>query len=185
MGKELNMVKKDTVDYERNVKELKKKTLNDRCTYLSRQIAKSEEELQRKRRILDMAGVLEATEKDIDDIKTSTSNGFTVMREPDWLRIKPLLKSLNAMKAERKELLKMLKEFEEASTAKENQSLRDEAVSLAKENARLEKELQQVQKFMENTMIDHKPISEIYEETKREEAAKHRDDWIPSTYNER
>ena len=103
MGKELNMVKKDTVDYERNVKELKKKTLNDRCTYLSRQIAKSEEELQRKRRILDMAGVLEATEKDIDDIKTSTSNGFTVMREPDWLRIKPLLKSLNAMKAERKE----------------------------------------------------------------------------------
>ena len=82
-----------------------------------------------------MAGVLEATEKDIDDIKTSTSNGFTVMREPDWLRIKPLLKSLNAMKAERKELLKMLKEFEEASTAKENQSLRDEAASLAKENA--------------------------------------------------
>ena len=107
------------------------------------------------------------------------------MREPDWLRIKPLLKSLNAMKAERKELLKMLKEFEEASTAKENQSLRDEAASLAKENARLEKELQQVQKFMENTMIDHKPISEIYEETKREEAAKHREDWIPSTYNER
>lgn len=185
MGKELNMVKKDTVDYERNVKELKKKTLNDRCTYLSRQIAKSEEELQRKRRILNMAGVLEATEKDIDDIKTSTSNGFTVMREPDWLRIKPLLKSLNAMKAERKELLKMLKEFEEASTAKENQSLRDEAASLAKENARLEKELQQVQRFMENTMIDHKPISEIYEETKREEAAKHRDDWIPSAYNER
>ena len=84
-----------------------------------------------------------------------------------------------------KELLKMLKEFEEASTAKENQSLRDEAASLAKENARLEKELQQVQKFMENTMIDHKPISEIYEETKREEAAKHREDWIPSTYNER
>lgn len=38
---------------------------------------------------------------------------------------------------------------------------------------------------MENTMIDHKPISEIYEETKREEAAKHRDDWIPSAYNER
>lgn len=38
---------------------------------------------------------------------------------------------------------------------------------------------------MENTMIDHKPISEIYEETKREEAEKHRDDWIPSAYNER
>ena len=56
---------------------------------------------------------------------------------------------------------------------------------LAKENARLEKELQQVQRFMENTMIDHKPISEIYEETKREEAEKHRDDWIPSAYNER
>lgn len=185
MGKELNMVKKDTVDYERNVKELKKKTLNERCAYLARQISKSEEELQRKRRILNMAGVLEATEKGIDNIKTSTSNGFTVMREPDWLRIKPLLKSVNAMKAERKELLKMLKEFEETSTVKENQTLRDEAASLAKENARLEKELQHVQQFMENTMIDNKTISEIYEENRQEEAAKHRDEWLPSTYNDR
>ena len=88
------MVKKDTVDYERNVKELKKKTLNDRCAYLARQISKSEEELERKQRILKMAGMAEKAEKEIDDIQTSTSNGYTVMRETDWLRVKPLLKSI-------------------------------------------------------------------------------------------
>lgn len=185
MGKELNMVKKDTVDYERNVKELKKKTLNDRCAYLARQISKSEEELERKQRILKMTGMAEKAEKEIDDIQTSTSNGYTVMRETDWLRVKPLIKSINAMKAERKELLKMLKEFEETSTAKENQSLKDEAAKLAKENERLERELQSVQRFMEQTRIDDRPIAEFYEESKKEQATKHHDEWLASTYNDR
>lgn len=185
MGKELNMVKKDTVDYERNVKELKKKTLNDRCAYLARQISKSEEELERKQRILKMAGIAEKAEKEIDDIQTSTSNGYTVMRETDWLRVKSLLKSINAMKSERKELLKMLKEFEETSTVKENQSLKDEAAKLAKENERLERELQNVQRFMEQTRIDDRPIAEFYEESKKEQTAKHHDEWLASTYNDR
>ena len=185
MGKELNMVKKDTVDYERNVKELKKKTLNDRCAYLARQISKSEEELERKQRILKMAGITEKAEKEIDDIQTSTSNGYTVMRETDWLRVKPLLKSINAMKSERKELLKMLKEFKETSTVKENQSLKDEAAKLAKENERLERELQNVQRFMEQTRIDNRPIAEFYEESKKEQTAKHHDEWLASTYNDR
>lgn len=185
MGKELNMVKKDTVDYERNVKELKKKTLNDRCAYLTRQIAKSEEELERKQRILRMAGMAEKAEQEIDDIKTTTSNGYTVMRETDWLRVKPLMKSVNAMKAERKELLMMLKEFEERSTAEENQSLKDEAARLAQENERLERELHNVQRFMEQTRIDDRPIAEFYEESKKEQTAKHHDEWLASTYNER
>ena len=83
------------------------------------------------------------------------------MRETDWLRVKPLLKSINAMKSERKELLKMLKEFKETSTVKENQSLKDEAAKLAKENERLERELQNVQRFMEQTRIDNRPIAEF------------------------
>ena len=87
-------------------------------------------------------------------------------------------------KHEKKELLGlMLQCFPEMNIQDENIVIYES--NIFNLNARLEKELQQVQRFMENTMIDHKPISEIYEETKREEAAKHRDDWIPSTYNER
>ena len=107
------------------------------------------------------------------------------MRETDWLRVKPLLKSINAMKSERKELLKMLKEFKETSTVKENQSLKDEAAKLAKENERLERELQNVQRFMEQTRIDDRPIAEFYEESKKEQTAKHHDEWLASTYNDR
>ena len=132
-----------------------------------------------------MAGVAEKAEKEIDDIQTSTSNGYTVMREIDWLRVKPLIKSINAMKAERKEVLKMLKEFEETSTAKENQSLKDEAAKLAKENERLERELQNIQRFMEQTRIDDRPIADFYEENKKEQSAKHHDEWLASTYNDR
>lgn len=185
MGIQLNMVKKDTVDYERNVKELKKKTLNDRCNYLTKEISRAEEELERKQRILKMAGMGEKAEKDIDNIKTSTSNGFTVMREPDWLQVKPLLKSIKAMRAERKELLQMIKDFEHSNTAKENQTLREQAEQLAKENAKLEKELQNVQRFMQTTRLHDQPIIEIYEEDKRRQAAAHRDDWKESMYNDR
>ena len=66
MGKELNMVKKDTVDYERNVKELKKKTLNERCAYLARQISRSEEELARKERVLKTLEKSEKAKENID-----------------------------------------------------------------------------------------------------------------------
>lgn len=185
MGIQLNMVKKDTVDYERNVKELKKKTLNDRCNYLTKEISRAEEELERKQRILKMAGMGEQAEKDIDNIETSTSNGFTVMREPDWLQVKPLLKSIKAMRVERKELLQMIKDFEHSNTAKENQTLREQAEQLAKENAKLEKELQNVQRFMQTTRLHDQPIIEIYEEDKRRQAAAHRDDWKESMYNDR
>ena len=102
--------KKDTVDYERNVKELKKKTLNERCAYLARQISRSEEELARKERVLKTLEKSEKAKENIDNIKTSTSNGYTIISNADWLQVKPLIKSIAAMKTERAELIKMLKE---------------------------------------------------------------------------
>lgn len=153
MGKELNMVKKDTVDYERNVKELKKKTLNERCAYLARQISRSEEELARKERVLKTLEKSEKAKENIDNIKTSTSNGYTIISNADWLQVKPLIKSIAAMKTERAELIKMLKEFENANTVKENQDLRSQAEQLAKENQVLEKELEKVKQFMEETEV--------------------------------
>ena len=50
---------------EYNVKELKKKTLNERCAYLARQISRSEEELARKERVLK---TLEKSEKAKENI---------------------------------------------------------------------------------------------------------------------
>lgn len=63
MGKELIWSKKIRSITRENVKELKKKTLNDRCAYLARQISKSEEELERKQRILKMTGMAEKQKK--------------------------------------------------------------------------------------------------------------------------
>ena len=57
------------------------------------------------------------------------------------------------MKTERAELIKMLKEFENTNTAKENQDLRSQAEQLAKENQVLEKELEKVKQFMEETEV--------------------------------
>ena len=57
------------------------------------------------------------------------------------------------MKTERAELIKMLKEFENTNTVKENQDLRSQAEQLAKENQVLEKELEKVKQFMEETEV--------------------------------
>ena len=83
------------------------------------------------------------------------------------------------------QLLQMIKDFEHSNTAKENQTLREQAEQLAKENAKLEKELQNVQRFMQTTRLHDQPIIEIYEEDKRRQAAAHRDDWKESMYNDR
>ena len=61
----------------------------------------------------------------------------------------------------------------------------DYLIKLAKENERLERELQNVQRFMEQTRIDDRPIAEFYEESKKEQTAKHHDEWLASTYNDR
>ena len=54
-----------------------------------------------------------------------------------------------------------------------------------KENERLERELQNIQRFMEQTRIDNRPIAEFYEESKKEQTVKHHDEWLASTYNDR
>lgn len=177
MGKELNMVKKDTVDYERNVKELKKKTLNERCAYLARQISRSEEELARKERVLKTLEKSEKAKENIDNIKTSTSNGYTIISNADWLQVKPLIKSIAAMKTERAELIKMLKEFENTNTAKENQDLRSQAEQLAKENQVLEKELEKVKQFMEETEVGSGlTVMDLYTMNREAEKEKMRQD---------
>ena len=177
MGKELNMVKKDTVDYESNVKELKKKTLNERCAYLARQISRSEEELARKERVLKTLEKSEKAKENIDNIKTSTSNGYTIISNADWLLVKPLIKSIAAMKTERAELIKMLKEFENTTTAKENQDLRSQAEQLAKENQVLEKELEKVKQFMEETEVGSGlTVMDLYTMNREAEIEKMRQD---------
>ena len=95
----------------------------------------------------------ESGKENIDNIKTSTSNGYTIISNADWLQVKPLIKSIAAMKTESAELIKMLKEFENTNTAKENQDLRSQAEQLAKENQVLEKELEKVKQFMEETEV--------------------------------
>lgn len=173
MGKELNMVKKDTVDYERNVKELKKKTLNERCAYLAKQISISEEEIKRKQRIVALSEKRAAAEADIDNIKTTTSNGYTLINTVDWLKIKPLIRSVNAMKAERAELLNIIKEFENTNVTKENIDLKSQAEKLSKENEQLEGELNKLKYFMETTEIEGGySLMEAYEmnQKKMEEA---------------
>ena len=173
MGKELDMVKKDTVDYERNVKELKRKTLNERCVYLNKEIARCEEELERKVRILKSFEASQKAAEEIDDIKTTTSNGFTLMREPDWLRVKPLIRSIKAMQAERRELREMLDKFANTNTAQENARLSEQASALMQDNERLERELHDVQRFMDTTEIDGVPLSELYEQHQEERRQNH------------
>ena len=66
---------------------------------------------------------------------------------------KKKIRKLHDEYAERAELIKMLKEFENTNTAKENQDLRSQAEQLAKENQVLEKELEKVKQFMEETEV--------------------------------
>lgn len=169
MGIPLDMVRKDTVDYERNVKELKKKTLNERCAYLSKEIARTEEQLKRRQQILGIADAAEQAGQRIDDIRVSSSNGFTVMRDSDWKYIQPFVKAISTMRAERDELKKALAEFEQSNLTEENQSLQEQAEQLAKENEKLEQELQHVKRFMEQTKVKDVPLSKLYEQQRRKE----------------
>lgn len=164
MGKELHMVKKDTVDYERNVKELKKKTLNARCVYLARQISKAEEELERKRAVLNVADkAIEAGK--VDNARVVSSNGFTVMKDEEWVQIQNQLRFINSMKAERKEIRKVLNEFENKNDAAEIDDLRQQSEQLMRQNQKLSAELQRVQQFMANTEIEKgKSLMDLYYE---------------------
>lgn len=162
MGKEIHMVKTETVDYERNVKELKKKTLNQRCAQLAKEINKTEEALERKKASL--RTVSKAVDATNIDIKTSSTNGFTVMRDSDWAYIQNQLKFINAMKTERREIKKELEALEETNLAVENQYLSKKSNELETQNKRLKTQLSHIQEFMEHTEI--KPgltIMEYYE----------------------
>lgn len=147
MGKELHMVRQDTVDYERNVKELKKKTLNAKCAALTKQIAKEEEILERKKRVLN--AMSKAMDAETVDIRTSSSNGLTVIKTEDWGKIQEQLRFINAMKKERQEVLKMIKDFESDNNASKAADYQEQAERLMKENEKMEKEIQNLTRFIE------------------------------------
>ena len=88
-----------------------------------------------------------------------------------------MIKSIAAMKTERAELIKMLKEFENTNTAKENQDLRSQAEQLAKENQVLEKELEKVKQFMEETEVGSGlTVMDLYTMNREAEKEKMRQD---------
>lgn len=164
MGKELHMVRQDTVDYERNVKELKKKTLNERCAYLARQITKEQEKLDKTK--AEINALAKAAETDgVSNIKVSTSDGLTVMRESDWKKIQAQLRFINAMKAERKEIYSMLKEFENTSSVEQAETYKQQAQQLMRENEKMDSELSSIKLFMEHTENeDGKTLMDMYKE---------------------
>lgn len=161
MGKELHMVRKETVDYERNVKELKKKTLNQRCAYLAKAINKTEEQLVRKRAVLEALSKSAENMQDIQ-VKTTSSNGLTVMKNQDWEYIQEQLRLINRLKSERREIIKMLKDFEKNNNAVENENLSHEVERLARDNMELSSELQHIHNFMDNMQIDGITMTELY-----------------------
>lgn len=163
MGIKLNMVKQETVDYERNVKELKKKTLNEKYARLSREIIKTEEQLERKKYVL--AAVTKAADDAKVDIKTSSSRGYTVMKDSDWRYVQEQLKLAKVLKTERQEVLKAMRDLEESNSAKENDMLKLQVHELEKENLTLEQEKELMEQFMSNTELRHgKSVMEAFKE---------------------
>lgn len=149
MGKELHMVRKETVDYERNIKELKKKTLNQQYAQLSREINKVQEELQRKKASLNI--VMKASDAASIHINTSSSNGYTVMKDSDWEYIQSQLKLTLALKAERQAVLAEMRELENGNVSRENDKLKDAMFEIKKELNQLKKENEKMKMFMKNT----------------------------------
>ncbi len=167
MGKQLHMVRQETVDYERNVKELKKKTLNQKYVQLSREINKAQEELYRKKAALNaVTTAIDATNLNIN---VSSSNGYTVMKNSDWEYIQSQLKLTQVLKAERKSVLEEMHKLENGNTSKENDNLKIEISAMKKELNQLKKENKKMKDFMENTEVnDGVRVIEIFNNEKHE-----------------
>lgn len=172
MGKEIHMVQKDTVDYERNVKTLKKKTLNRQCAYLSREIAKAEEELERKRAALNaVSRAAEAADR--VTVKSSSSNGYTVVRDNDFKLLLQQTRYVAAMKEERRQMKKMLEEFEKTSSTEKYQDLEQEAAKLKLENEKMRKKLEHFSEFMATSEKRYgQDLSKDFDEFEKEQRKK-------------
>lgn len=173
LGHEVHMVRAETVDYERNVKELKKKTLNQHVRNLKRDIAELEEEIGRKQKtlhILDTA--VEALDSDGPDYQTASANGITMMRDETWTVIKNKLRLLRSFQTEQEELKRQLSELEKENHTRENMELKTEKEELQDENMQLqeklsllEAEVQERAMFMEEFRLeDGKTIEQLYQE---------------------
>lgn len=166
MGIPLNIVKKENVDYERNVKQLKKQTLNKQCSELSRRIRIAQEELDRKKR------AIRALETAIDtpvDVRVTSSNGYAVMKDTEWEKVQAQLKSLKALRSERRLVWKELDALEKENDTKKNQSvldenerLRQQVDSLARENRAIKLEVMDLREFMEDTFVHGRSVMDLY-----------------------
>lgn len=173
MNKEVHMVRQETVDYERNVRELKKKTLNQKCADLAKQISRSEEQLERN--LTALAAVSKAAEGAKEaKIKVTSHNGFTVMRDEDWRNIQRQMKEINALRAERREVRRALEEFRDANKERENQELRKQNDELLKDNDQMKNELAELKGFMYGTKIKGRTLMEVYKEVNKKRQHQHR-----------
>lgn len=176
MGKEIHMVKKDTVDYERNVKELKKKTLNERVARLNQEIREKEELIKR------MDAASKAMEAGINNsintnIKHTSSRGYTVLKDEDFNYMQRQLSFLNAMKAERDATRKLLKEFKNENQEEKIGSLEEEIKRLKKENKKMQAQIQEIDKLIEFAKdIYGENVIEKFEKSEKEKKKKEKSD---------
>lgn len=79
----------------------------------------------------------------------------------------------------------MIKDFEHSNTAKENQTLREQAEQLAKENAKLEKNCKTYNASCRRQDFMTSQSLRFMKKTSAGQAAAHRDGWKESMYNDR
>lgn len=155
MGREVNFVKKENLDYERNVKQLKKQTLNAKCVSLSRQAKREEENLERLRRSVRIEE--KAADAKAPDIKAASANGYTAIRDQDWEYVKKQMKTLAMIRAERDAARKELEELEAKTSVLEVQALMEK-------NAELEKQVSSLSAQRNNLQAENKSLRSFMEE---------------------
>lgn len=172
MGKELHMVKKENVDYERNVRQLKKQTLNAKVASLNWQIKKAQEELDRKKRSI------RTLDRSLDtqvNIKATSTNGYTVIKDADWQQIQEQLKAIKALRIERSAIKEELNELEKTNFVKEkkllekeNEQLRSTMEDISAQSDNLRLEVLGMQEFLDTIQIDGVSALDLYRQQKEE-----------------
>ncbi len=147
---------------------------------LSREINKTEEQLQRKRAVLN--AVTKAADAATVDVKISSSNGFTVMRNSDWEYVQSQLKLVKALKAERQAVLKEMRAMENKNLSSENNELKDKLSDMLKEINELKQENEKMKDFMNNTELSSGiKVADMY---KNYEDEKERKEYLKKIFNE-
>lgn len=156
MGKQLHMVKQETVDYERNVKELKKKSLNQQCAFLKKEIAKLNEEIERKREVSSLYDVFSEMSQN-PDIKIYEHDGIISVtgKSEDMQEILRISKLSRELEKKREYMKKILDDFENKNITAEMQSLEEQAKALSDENSALKLETDNFHEFLERAAAEY------------------------------